>query len=403
MEDTKLMVDIISKIERIKYKVFQKELEKKKIDDLEKLLQSPHITYEDVILIQDVILKLKNETSNSKLKGIDKLKKFRLSTNKTSMIEDEAQFIYPNFIEASKITMFFGESGIGKTLQITAFVNYGLQNKTVKSGIFLDFDNGLISLKKRKYDQLSEKWGEDKFDYLLGSEILQEMEPIDALKELVLDAHNNKGKMIIIDSGSHFVYDGTKNERQKLKEFIDIVKILKNQGATPIIIHHTHRVRDGQIADYHGSFQWKRDLDYQFLITKNEDTNTWLFHVKKDRDNLIQSKAFKYDQDNVLPIEVSFEESNMTRKESIFVKEIQEILKDFGEKVNQSELLKESKSFRQSLGLGDKRSIKWLQSFGEKGMLSYEKVASQNNSILYWFNDKVRNSPNLPNNSIKHH
>lgn len=55
-------------------------------------------------------------------------------------------------------------------------------------------------------------------------------------------------------------------------------------------------------------------------------------------------------------MEVSFEESNMTRKESIFVQEIQEILKDFGEKVNQSELLKESKSFRQSLGLGDKRS-----------------------------------------------
>ena len=65
------MVDIISKIERIKYKVFQKELEKKKIDDLEKLLQSPHITYEDVILIQDVILKLKNETKKvNKVKEI---------------------------------------------------------------------------------------------------------------------------------------------------------------------------------------------------------------------------------------------------------------------------------------------------------------------------------------------
>ena len=397
------MENLNFEIEKIKYEIFQKEIKNYKIKKLEKLLESQFINYEQIKIVQKKIEELKYESSNNQPQGMERLKKFRLSTNKTSMIEDEAQFIYPNFIEASKITMFFGESGIGKTLQITAFVNYGLQNKTVKSGIFLDFDNGLISLKKRKYDQLSEKWGEDKFDYLLGSEILQEMEPIDALKELVLDAHNNKGKMIIIDSGSHFVYDGTKNERQKLKEFIDIVKILKNQGATPIIIHHTHRVRDGQIADYHGSFQWKRDLDYQFLITKNEDTNTWLFHVKKDRDNLIQSKAFKYDQDNVLPIEVSFEESNMTRKESIFVKEIQEILKDFGEKVNQSELLKESKSFRQSLGLGDKRSIKWLQSFGEKGMLSYEKVASQNNSILYWFNDKVRNSPNLPNNSIKHH
>ena len=397
------MENLNFEIEKIKYEIFQKEIKNYKIKKLEKLLESQFINYEQIKIVQKKIEELKYESSNNQPQGMERLKKFRLSTNKTSMIEDEAQFIYPNFIEASKITMFFGESGIGKTLQITAFVNYGLQNKTVKSGIFLDFDNGLISLKKRKYDQLSEKWGEDKFDYLLGSEILQEMEPIDALKELLLDAHNNKGKMIIIDSGSHFVYDGTKNERQKLKEFIDIVKILKNQGATPIIIHHTHRVRDGQIADYHGSFQWKRDLDYQFLITKNEDTNTWLFHVKKDRDNLIQSKAFKYDEDNVLPMEVSFEESNMTRKESIFVQEIQEILKDFGEKVNQSELLKESKSFRQSLGLGDKRSIKWLQSFGEKGMLSYEKVASQNNSILYWFNDKVRNSPNLPNNSIKHH
>lgn len=40
---------------------------------------------------------------------------------------------------------------------------------------------------KKKYDQLADKWGDDKFDYLLGSEILEEMEPIDALKELVLD------------------------------------------------------------------------------------------------------------------------------------------------------------------------------------------------------------------------
>jgi hypothetical protein len=226
------------------------------------------------------------------------------------------------------------------------------------------------------------------------------MEPIDALKELVLDGEKNKDKMIVIDSGSHLVYNGTKNERQKLKEFFDVVKILKNQGASPIIIHHSHRVRDSQIADYHGSFEWKRDLDYQIQITKNEDANTWLFHVKKDRDNLIESKAFKYDEDNVLPIEVSFEESNITRKESIFIKEIQEILKDFEEKVNQTELLKESKAFRQSIGLGDKRSIKWLQSFAKKGMWQYEKVASQNNSIFYCINDKVRNSLNLPNNDI---
>ena len=392
---------IISEIEKIKYEDNQNKLLNSRIKELEKLLESPFINNLQKQILQDRILELKSEASNNKVRGIDRLNKFRLSSSKTSMIEDEAQFIYPNLIESAKTTMCFGESGIGKTLLIASFANYGLENKTIKSVIFLDFDNGLISLKKRKYDQLSEKWGNGKFDYLLGHEIIQEMEPIDALRELVLDGENNKGKMIIIDSGSHFVYDGSRNERQKLKEFIDAVKILKNQGATPIIIHHSHRVRYGQEADYHGSFEWKRDLDYQFLITRNEDTNTWLFHVKKDRDNLIESKAFKYDEEKVLPIEVSFEESNLTSKESAFIKEIQEILKDFDQKINQGELLKESKSFRQSLGLGDKRSIKWLQSFAEKGIWCYEKVPNQNNSIFYWICNKVENSQNLQNNHKK--
>ena len=395
------MNSIITKIEKIKYEVKQKELIYSKIKKLEELLKSPYINFEQNQIIQNRILELKSEVSNNDVRGIDRLKKFRLNLEKTSLIEEEPKFIYPKLVESAKTGMFFGESGEGKTLLIVSFANYGLINKTIKSVILLDFDNSLVSLKKRKYDQLADRWIEDKFNYLLGSEILNEMEPIDALRELVLDGENNKDKMIVIDSGSHFVYDGTKNERQKLKEFIDVVKILKNQGASPIIVHHSHRVRDGQIADYHGSFEWKRDLDYQIQITKNEDANTWLFHVKKDRDNLIESKAFKYDEDNVLPIEVSFEESNITRKESIFIKEIQEILKDFGEKVNQTELLKESKAFRQTLGLGDKRSIKWLQSFGEKGVWQYEKVASQNNSIFYWFNDRVKNQPNLPNDYKK--
>ena len=395
------MNSIITKIEKIKYEVKQKELIYSKIKKLEELLKSPYINFEQNQIIQNRILELKSEVSNNDVRGIDRLKKFRLNLEKTSLIEEEPKFIYPKLVESAKTGMFFGESGEGKTLLIVSFANYGLINKTIKSVILLDFDNSLVSLKKRKYDQLADRWIEDKFNYLLGSEILKEMEPIDALRELVLDGENNKDKMIVIDSGSHFVYDGTKNERQKLKEFIDVVKILKNQGASPIIIHHSHRVRDGQIADYHGSFEWKRDLDYQIQITKNEDANTWLFHVKKDRDNLIESKAFKYDEDNVLPIEVSFEESNMTKKESIFVQEIQEILKDFEEKVNQSELLKESKSFRQSLGLGDKRSIKWLQSFAEKGMWSYEKVTTQNNSILYSLDNKVKNQINLLNNDTK--
>ena len=250
------MSDIISKIDTIKYSIYKKQQEMTQIKELEKLLNSPFINKNDIQIIENRILELKSESLNNNLKGIDKLKKFRLDSKKTSQINDEVQFIYPNFLEAGKTTMVFGESGIGKTLFMLAFANYALLNKNIASVISLDFDNGLKSLKKRKYDNLAEKWGEGVFDYLIGSQIIQEMEPLCVLKELALDGEKNKDKMIIIDSGSHFVYDGSKNERQRLKEFIDVVRTLKNQGASPIIIHHSHRVRDTQVADYHGSFEW---------------------------------------------------------------------------------------------------------------------------------------------------
>jgi len=227
------------------------------------------------------------------------------------------------------------------------------------------------------------------------------MEAIDSLNELVLDGDGNKGRMIVLDSGSHFVYDGTKNERAKLKEFLDVIKILRSQGATPIIIHHSHRVRDGQIADYHGSFEWKRDLDYQFLITKNEENNCWLFHVKKDRDNLVESKAFQYEEETISLKEVNFEESNIDQKEYVFMKSIKKILDDIGEKINQSELLKETRSIRQTLGFGEKRSIKLFQVYAKNGFFMSERKSDQKNSIFYWVEENREKVAKVAKQNIK--
>ena len=161
------MSDIISKIDTIKYSIYKKQQEMTQIKELEKLLNSPFINKNDIQIIENRILELKSESLNNNLKGIDKLKKFRLDSKKTSQINDEVQFIYPNFLEVGKTTMVFGESGIGKTLFMLAFANYALLNKNIASVISLDFDNGLKSLKKRKYDNLAEKWGEGVFDYLV--------------------------------------------------------------------------------------------------------------------------------------------------------------------------------------------------------------------------------------------
>ncbi|MDD2975068.1 MAG: hypothetical protein PHZ10_08200 [Aliarcobacter cryaerophilus] len=398
------MSDIIAEIEKIKYEIEQKNKQNTKIKELEAILNSEFITQEQSQIIQKRLIELKTEITNNQKRGIKRLQKYRLSSEKTSNISEQPLYIYDRLLECYKSTMLFGDGGVGKTLLLTGFANYGLENNTIKSAVFYDFDNGLVSLKKRKYDELADKWGIDKFDYLVGDEMLRDLEPIEALKELVLDGIENKDKMIVLDSGSHFVYDGTKNERQKLKELMDVAKILRSQGATPIIVHHSHRVRDGQEADYHGSFEWKRDLDYQILVTKNEATNTWVLSVKKDRDNLIESKAFTYNEDTVMIQEVNYEESNVSKKEALFIKEIQEILEDFEEEINQSELLNESRAFRQSIGLGDKRAIKWLEAWGEKGKWQRVQRPEKKNAIFYSSNRKTAklpNSENMDNNHIE--
>lgn len=392
--------DIIAEVEKIKYEIEQKEKQSLKIKELEAMLKNGVLTQEQVQIIQKRIMELKGESTSS-IRGIKKLQKYRLNTEKTASLSEQPAYIYPKLLELSKIIMLFGGSGVGKTLLLTAFAHYGLKNNTIKGAIFFDFDNGLVSHKTRKYDELADEWGEGKFDYLVGEEMLQDLDPISALKELIWDGDNeNNGKMIVLDSGSHFVYDGSKNERQKLKELMDVAKILRSQGATPIIVHHTHRVRDGQEADYHGSFEWKRDVDYQILVTKNEAANTWLLDVKKDRDNLIESKAFKYDEETIMIEEVDYEESNISRKEVLFIKEIQELLEDF-EEINQSELLSESRALRQSIGIGDKRTIKWLEIWGEKGKWQRVQRPEKKNAIFYSLIKKTAKVPNLPNSDFK--
>lgn len=376
------MNNILLEIEKIRYEIEQREKQNQQIKELQLMLNNEFLTQVQSQLIQKRILQLKNEVLKPE-SGIKSLLKYRLNIEKTSKLDSETNYVYPKLLEMGKIIMPFGGTGTGKTLLFCAFTHWGLVNNTIKSAILLDFDMGLISLKKRKYDELADKWGEGKFDYLVGEEMIKDMEPIEALKKLIFDGNENNGKMIVLDSGSHFVYDGSKNERKKLKELMDIAKILRSQGSLICIIHHTHRVRDGQEADYHGSFEWKRDLDYQILITKNEVTNTWILDVKKDRDNLIESKAFIYDENIIMIQEVDYEESNIDRKEALFIKEIQEILEDLEDEINQGELLNESRVFRQSIGLGDKRTIKWLEVWAVKGKWQKVQRTEKKNAIFY--------------------
>jgi len=388
-------MQIVTEIEKIKAEVKQSKKINDEINELSKLLQSGILTKKQIDIINIEIKTLNQQHKIKPEYGIKRLCKYRLTNEKVEHIT-EAIFLFDKFLERAKNYMVFGESGVGKSLIVVALSNMCLLNHTAKSVIILDFDMGLLSLKKRNYNFLAQKWGEGKFDYIIGEDMIHDMEPMDALNQLIFDESANNDKIIILDSGSHFVYDGSKNERQKINEMMKTIKILRKQGALVIIIHHSHRVRDGSVADYHGPFEWKRDLDYQILITKNEGANTWLLEVKKDRDRLIENKAFQYNEIDVTLKEVDYEEFNISADELHFIKEIQQLIKDFDEVINQSELLRESKSFRQRIGLTDKRAIKWLITLADQDRWIRTQKPEQKNAIFYT-SFKTAKDAKLPN------
>ncbi|MCG3686982.1 hypothetical protein L5F35_12245 [Aliarcobacter butzleri] len=107
------MKNLNFEIEKIKYEIFQKEIKNCKIKKLQKLLESQFINGEQIKIVQKKIEELKYESSNNQPQGMERLKKFRLSLKKTSKINENPKYIYPELLEAGKIIMFFGDSGIG--------------------------------------------------------------------------------------------------------------------------------------------------------------------------------------------------------------------------------------------------------------------------------------------------
>ena len=103
-------------IEKIRHEIFQKEMNNKKIKELENLIKNQYISKKQAQVIHKKIEELKYESSNNQSQGIEKLKKFRLSLKKTSEIDANPKYIYPELLESGNIIMFFGNCVIGKTL-----------------------------------------------------------------------------------------------------------------------------------------------------------------------------------------------------------------------------------------------------------------------------------------------
>lgn len=170
-------------------------------------------------------------------------------------------------------------------------------------------------------------------------------------------------------------------------------RLLRDNGGGAILIHHLNK--GGVFAD---SQQIENYADFTYLVERNDFNSTILLHPKKASRYEIQGKAFKVSERKIIA-EETYDDVNVSAAEIEFVDEITALLLEVGE-LKQNELMSESKSIRNRLLIGEKRTMKWLEKWALKGKWKREQRASMKNAIFYWIEKDECKAEKLQNSLI---
>ena len=202
---------------------------------------------------------------------------------------DDTEFYIKDFIAAESVTMIYSGSNQGKTWLSLAISHEIIStDNSLDELIYFDLDNGRRNIKKRKLQPFLDK--HPKWGYYIGSNM--DMKKEELLQVLSDDCYNMnyKNKVLVFDSARDFT-DTESNK--KAKEFMQIMKKIRDNGGTVIVIHHS--TKNGKAIDGSGDFEKSADNLF-YLEQKNRTGNILqlLLHMKKDRDDVFHC-AFKID------------------------------------------------------------------------------------------------------------
>ena len=143
------------------------------------------------------------------------------------------------------------------------------------------------------------------------------------------------------------------------------------------------------------SQQIENYADYTYMIERNEFNSCIVLHPQKASRYDIKGRAY-LTHNRKIDKEVDYESFNTSQRESTFVMYVVDALED-GE-MNQSEILSylEKVKFFSEYKVGQKKAIKWLQAWGDKGKWIYEQRPSEKNSIFYRLESEAEKLAKLP-------
>jgi replicative DNA helicase len=272
----------------------------------------------------DEIQRLKEE-----LKELDDVRKLKSFDEKSELFfdtmdlnTDEVEnitfnYLYDYFIVKNEITMIAARSGIGKSLNTFALTNMFLQNNKVARCFYLDGDNGLSTLKERKIHKVKEYYGK-RLRYTQGKSQNEFRRNIGELEKYDLT-----DCLVVFDSMKNFMFGGDRDKNKDVSKVMDVLKKLRNNGATVIFLHHTNKPqKDINDLMYAGSSAWEEDASNAFILKRNEDKNAFIFHNIKARSGELHEIAFSYNSESHTLTKLELEYAKETKLDQELQNEI---------------------------------------------------------------------------------
>ena len=324
--------------------------------------------------LQDIKEKLENIGNKKDLRQIDdKFEKFinSLDLDVQKIKDKKIEYLYDNFIIKNDITMIVSRPGIGKSLLSVALCNMFLSDEKIKRVIYLDGDNSQTTIKSRNIDLIKDKF-ENRLNYLIELSNSDLYKIINELKKRDLSEF-----LIIFDSIKNFII-GDRNSHKDVTELMSILKILRKNGGSILFMHHQNKLNKEFNSAFAGSSAFMEDISLAYELKRNDDKQTYIFTPLKDRNNISDCIAFKYNNDNTLT-KIDLDYALETNEDLEIKEQIINFIKSEKDKPIYSDILK----YIVDSGGYNKDKVNRIIQRGKDKYWKANRVSRENNKLVF--------------------
>lgn len=337
--------------------------------------------FNQICKLQDLKEKFENLNSVRNLKKIDdKFEKLisSLDLDINKIKDKKIVYLYDNFIIKNDITMIVSRPGVGKSLMALALCNMLLDAGKIERIFYLDGDNSSTTIKSRNIESIKDKY-KNQLNYFIELSDLNFYTIINQLKNKDLS-----DILIVFDSIKNFI-NGDRNSHKDVTNVMKILKELRNNSATVIFLHHQNKLSKDFNSAFAGSSAFLEDVASAYELKKNEDQKTYIFTPLKDRNNISNSVAFVYNQDNTIT-QVDLDYALETKEEL----EIRELIINFIRNEEDKPIYSDILKHLTNVGFNKDKVNKIIQN-GKNKYWKATRLTKENNKLIFELMDSEDN------------